>query len=343
MQRHFLDRESDIFPRSSGSDPINLPGVTKFEFESLLDYFYEGYVVTWCFVHPRFTSLHFRMNKRFKPSLESWKSILSISSRFKMTKLRTRAIDEITAFYPRIDPVDQIVLAVQYDVNRWLSIGYAALVRRETPLECEEARRLGVDTMCLIAKARERYRSESVRREPLEYNMCNVLERSPRPPYPDICEKLPTFETPPLSPEPLLVSSTTVMKDDNDVVNRLVQDIFWPVLAKPLPVPDVPDVRYSSYRRLQLANELRNRICLQSFGHVLNVRRQRQPVKLVTTGWYAEKKTTMRWVIRKLTWGSLLMGTYSGFHRLWDPNQTEIKETWSSSLNKGTTTGWALA
>ena len=46
VQRHFLDRESDIFPRGSGPDPISLPEVTKFEFESLLDYFYEGYVAT---------------------------------------------------------------------------------------------------------------------------------------------------------------------------------------------------------------------------------------------------------------------------------------------------------
>ena len=184
------------------------------------------------------------MNKTFKPSLESWKSILSISSHFKMTKLRTRAIDEITAFYPRIDPVDQIVLAVQYDVNRWLSTGYVALVQRETPLECDEARKLGVDTMCLIAKARERYRSESVRRESLEYNMRNVSEKCkiPQPEYPDEFENLSKCETP-LNSEPFFTSSTKAMKDDYDAVHRLVQDIFWPVSVKPLPVPDVPDVR----------------------------------------------------------------------------------------------------
>ena len=75
-----------------------------------------------------------------------------------MTKLRTHVIDEITTFHPHIDPVDKIVLGVQYDVSKWLSPGYAALVRRETPLERHEARKLGVDTMCLIAKAREGYR-----------------------------------------------------------------------------------------------------------------------------------------------------------------------------------------
>ena len=135
-----------------------------------------------------------------------------------MVKVRTRAIDEITTFRPRIDPVDQIVLAIQYDISKWLSAGYAALVRRESPLECDEAKKLGVDTMCLIAKARERYRSGLARTE-----------------TPGECDDggfgilIPA-------------SSKTAMKD-GDVVDRLVQDIFWPVSAKPLPVPDVPDVR----------------------------------------------------------------------------------------------------
>ena len=163
-----------------------------------------------------------------------------------MTKLRTRAIDEITAFYPRINPVDQIVLAVQYDLNRWLSTGYVALVRRETPLECDEARKLGVDTMCLIAKARERYKSESVRMESLEYNLRNVSKKceSSQASYEDMCRTPtpPRCETP-LNPEPFFVSSTIAMTDDDDMVDRLVQDIFWPVSAKPLPVPDIPDVR----------------------------------------------------------------------------------------------------
>ena len=136
-----------------------------------------------------------------------------------MTKLRTRAIDKITTFHPHIDPVDKIVLGVQYDVSKWLSPGYAALVRRGTPLERHEARKLGVDTMCLIAEARERYRSELVRTG-----------------SPEECDNYGWG-----SSDPFSASSTTTMKDD-DVVERLVQDIFWPVSAKPLPVPDVPDV-----------------------------------------------------------------------------------------------------
>ena len=158
------------------------------------------------------------MNTTFKPSLESWKSILSISSRFKMTKLRTRVIDEITTFHPHIDPVDKIVLGVQYDVSKWLSPGYAALVRRETPLERHEARKLGVDTMCLIAKAREGYRGTKKAPAPAPMGLWGNTV-----------------------PDPF----TARMKDDDDVVNRLIQDIFWPVPATPIPtpLPDVSDVR----------------------------------------------------------------------------------------------------
>ena len=146
-----------------------------------------------------------------------------------MAKLRTRAIDEITTFHPRIDPVDQIVLGVQYDISKWLSAGYAALVRRESPLECDEARKLGVDTMCLIAKAREGYRGALVRKESCKE--CSEDKQTTRK------KRAPVAESP-------SASSGAAMKDDDDVVDRLVQDIFWPVSAMPVPTSphDVSDV-----------------------------------------------------------------------------------------------------
>lgn len=44
VHRYFLDRESQIFPKGNGWEPIDLAGVTRPEFESLLDFFYDGYV-----------------------------------------------------------------------------------------------------------------------------------------------------------------------------------------------------------------------------------------------------------------------------------------------------------
>ena len=160
------------------------------------------------------TSLHFRMNTTFKPSLESWKSILSISSRFEMTKLRTRAIDEITAFYPHIDPADQILLAVQYDVSKWLSTGYKALVRRESPLECEEARKLGVDTTCLIAKARETYRHATKSQGNVELEADRYAVASN--------DEWTQCQQEPCDPPP----RTKV--DDATRLDRVVQDVFFP-------------------------------------------------------------------------------------------------------------------
>lgn len=44
VHRFFLDRESSIFPKGTGSkaQPIELPGVTRLEFKSLLNFFYNG-------------------------------------------------------------------------------------------------------------------------------------------------------------------------------------------------------------------------------------------------------------------------------------------------------------
>ena len=171
---------------------------------------------------------YFRMN--FKPSLEAWKSILSISSRFQMTHLRTRAIDKITTFSPRIDPVDQIVLAVQYDISEWLSTGYTALVERESPLECDEARKLGVDTTCLIAKARERYRHTTESQGDIKPNAAPVT------PHP--------FWAKSSSPPPLHTQA-----DHTERLDRIVQDIFFP---QPKAVLESPPVITEVHRFLHI-------------------------------------------------------------------------------------------
>ena len=49
VHRYHLDLESASFPRRPDSrrDPIPLVGVTKLEFESLLDFFYKSYESTY--------------------------------------------------------------------------------------------------------------------------------------------------------------------------------------------------------------------------------------------------------------------------------------------------------
>lgn len=89
------------------------------------------------------------------PSLDQWVALLSISTRFEMSKVRNRAISEITLLRGDIDPVDQIVLAQKYGVPEWLSDAYIALCEREQPLAAYEARKLEGDIPYMVAEARE--------------------------------------------------------------------------------------------------------------------------------------------------------------------------------------------
>ena len=59
-----------------------------------------------------------------------------------------------------IDPVEQVVLARSYDVERdWLLKAYTALGKREEPLAEDEGVRLGLRTVIKIAEAREKIRA----------------------------------------------------------------------------------------------------------------------------------------------------------------------------------------
>lgn len=53
-------------------------------------------------------------------SLSAWTALLSVSTRFDMARVRSRAIKEIDEFHPSIDPVEKVVLAVKYNVPEWL-------------------------------------------------------------------------------------------------------------------------------------------------------------------------------------------------------------------------------
>jgi hypothetical protein len=120
--------------------PISLPGVTRFEFKTLLDFFYD------C------------MHDDFELSLNEWTAILSISSRYDMDRIRQRAIRQIISHRPRIDPVEKIVLAEKHDIAGWLPSAYASLCQRVNPLEEWEAEKLGLRITVRLARAREAVR-----------------------------------------------------------------------------------------------------------------------------------------------------------------------------------------
>lgn len=150
------------------------------------------------------------MHNETTPSLAAWSSLLAISTRFDMKRIRSRAITEILSFRPRIDPVEQVGLAVKHGVPDWLPIAYAALCEREDAIEIEEAIKLGLETTVLLAKARERVRKTNTK--PLRDAVPCGLFGGLRPSVPD--------------PAP----------SDASVVDRILEEIFWPAPAK-LPDP----------------------------------------------------------------------------------------------------------
>lgn len=88
---------------------------------------------------------------------EDWIRLLSISTRYGMERIRARALHELE-YLPPLDPIQRIVLARKHDVQGWLLPSYVALCLRQQPLNVLEAVELGLETMVLLAMARESVR-----------------------------------------------------------------------------------------------------------------------------------------------------------------------------------------
>ena len=78
-----------------------------------------------------------------------------------MTRVRDRAIKEIMDFTPQIDSVDLVVLAVDHQVGHWLPIAYSRLCQRKETLTVQEGKRLGLETVCLLYRARQKVREDT--------------------------------------------------------------------------------------------------------------------------------------------------------------------------------------
>jgi len=199
VHRFFLDRESKIFPKASGlgngSEVIELEsGVTRFEFESLLNFIYNG------------------MHTNKTISRAEWTAILSISTRFEMANVRSRAIAEVDKFRSTIDPIDQVLLAVTHDVPAWLPDAYVALCLRETPITLQEMKRLGDETTILVGEAREAILRAKLKSKdtPRGCSNCCSANGEVTVGSTSITENKPE---PPLS--------------DNSLAHRIVHEVFW--------------------------------------------------------------------------------------------------------------------
>lgn len=101
------------------------------------------------------------MHNEITRPLLSWQYILAIATTYRMTRVRNRAVREISGFHPRIDPIEQIVLAVNHGVDEWLPVAYTALCQREDAIQLEEAEKIGIVTTVKLNIAREFIRKRS--------------------------------------------------------------------------------------------------------------------------------------------------------------------------------------
>ncbi|KAF9810221.1 hypothetical protein IEO21_07063 [Rhodonia placenta] len=163
-----------------GSDDtaISLPDVTRREFDCLLDFLYNRV-----------------FDDNDAVSLEEWTTLLDVSTRLRFSKIRTRAVREITAQRQSLSAVEIIVLAIRHDVSGWLAQAYADLCRRPYPLDELEAERLGARITARVGRARE-----------------NILEETYRTTWQ---KRYGSRYTPPDAP-------------DEELISRVVNDVFWP-------------------------------------------------------------------------------------------------------------------
>jgi len=123
---------------TSDQNPIRLDGVSAVDFERLLSILY-----------PPMIGEH-------TATLAEWISILQLATRWLFDDIRSLAIRELANF--DIEPVQKVAIALQTDIPEWLHPSYVALCERHNPLSVEEARRLGVEVVAQLARAREIFR-----------------------------------------------------------------------------------------------------------------------------------------------------------------------------------------
>ncbi|KAL0579903.1 hypothetical protein V5O48_002074 [Marasmius crinis-equi] len=158
VHRHFLQRDSRFLRGMLSARPNGprgsyyLPDVKVEEFESLLDFFYDG------------------MYRRSPTdtSIQSWINLLSVSTQLNFPEVREHAIAAIDVCQSfggqnAISWARIIQLAVLCDVGKWLQPAYTALSEREELISEEEAEIIGAKKVLLIARAREARLKERIR------------------------------------------------------------------------------------------------------------------------------------------------------------------------------------
>ncbi|KAF9239119.1 hypothetical protein BU15DRAFT_62136 [Melanogaster broomeanus] len=128
--------------------PIRLEGIKKDEFEQLLK----------VLLHWSYTS----QSQELPGDVEQWTSVLKLSTLWDLSSQRQIAIDKLSEL--PVPPIDKIILANTYDVKPWLLPAMHDLVRRQDPINMEDASRLGFETALKLASVREKIALRTVTR-----------------------------------------------------------------------------------------------------------------------------------------------------------------------------------
>jgi hypothetical protein len=182
------------------------------------------------------------MHTKYTPSLPEWTALLSISTRFEMADIRNRAIAEVDQVRSTIEAVEQVVLAVTHHVPAWLPDAYTALCLRDAPITLLEMKRIGDETMVLVAEARE-----AVLKAKLESrDLVRELPRSISPPrgcdaaepalkartsndWGFLCGEVASGLAAPNSSEPTFAAKQEPVLPlfSVSVARRIVDEVFW--------------------------------------------------------------------------------------------------------------------
>lgn len=141
IPRYLLEKHSEIFATmftlpqegtlvegSNDEHPIELQGISKDDFEPLLNV-----MLTYGFESPPLKQ-------------NEWFSVLRLANMWGMARIRMSALRNITKTAP-LDAVERVVYGRELTVAEWAISGLRDLVARQTAISRKESTQLGMDTM----------------------------------------------------------------------------------------------------------------------------------------------------------------------------------------------------
>ncbi|KAK0459142.1 uncharacterized protein EV420DRAFT_1538552 [Desarmillaria tabescens] len=133
--------DADAVEGNTDDKPIHLQGVSKTDFERLLNFMYPLDV------------LHASKQKR---SLEEWISILKLSTMWVMSEIRTSAISHIMERREEVEAVERITLGRTHDIPALVRSGIVTLVNQDGGVSERQAMLIGWETALRIQWVRDK-------------------------------------------------------------------------------------------------------------------------------------------------------------------------------------------